>query len=44
MARKKKVQEENSTPIVYKLDNLELTYEPSKYQIAIFEFIRNSKV
>lgn len=41
MARKKKeqIQEE----IVYKLDNLELTYQPSKYQEAIFEFIRNSQ-
>lgn len=41
MVRKKKeqIQEE----IVYKLDNLELTYKPSKYQEAIFEFIRNSQ-
>lgn len=43
MARKKKVQEDNSTPIVYKLDNLELTYQPSKYQIDIFEFIRSKQ-
>lgn len=41
MARKKKEQKVDE--IVYKLDNLELTYQPSKYQEAIFEFIRNSQ-
>lgn len=41
MTRKKK--EQKVAEIVYKLDNLELTYQPSKYQEAIFEFIRNSQ-
>ena len=41
MASKKKEQKVDE--IVYKLDNLELTYQPSKYQEAIFEFIRNSQ-
>lgn len=41
MARKKKEQKVDE--IVYKLDNLELTYQPSKYQEAIFEFVRNSQ-
>ena len=43
MARKKKKENIIESPIVYKLDNLELTYQPSQYQIAIFDFIKNSQ-
>lgn len=42
MARKKKDKVEDKSQVVYKLDNLELTYQPSPYQIAIFDFIKNS--
>lgn len=39
----KKKKEDKKEEIVYKLDSLELTYQPSKYQEAIFDFIRNSQ-
>ena len=38
MGRKKKIIEEN---IVYECGNLKLTYEPSKYQMDIFEHIKH---
>ena len=37
----KKKKEEIVEDIVYKLGDLELTYQPSKYQEAIFDFILN---